>query len=60
VKKLTKWQKQGLREMRRLGRYLLTVDAEHKRKGEPGYNQMRWTHFCNTPGCAGGHYEHKF
>ena len=32
------------------------ADAEHEARGEPGYDQERYTHNCGTPACALGHW----
>lgn len=32
------------------------ADADHDAKGEPRYKQYVYTHECNTPACALGHW----
>jgi hypothetical protein len=57
----------GDRRLLRLADVLDKADAEHKRRGEPGYCQSRYRNTklpdeelspaaCGTPACAWGHY----
>jgi hypothetical protein len=49
--------KVGLRRLERLAKILDTADAEHRKRGEPKYDQSRVEHIeCGSPGCAIGHW----
>lgn len=52
---------QGNKRLLKLASVLDTADAEHRKRGEPAYNQRDTTSYdekrdCETPGCAWGHY----
>ena len=52
----------GNRRLLVLAAILDTADAEHRRKGEPTYNQTYWYHYNESsepvgPACAGAHWE---
>lgn len=42
--------------LEKLATILDAADAEHKKKGEPTYNQNATVHPCGTPACAIGHW----
>jgi hypothetical protein len=50
--------KVGNRRLLVLAAILDTADAEHRRKGEPTYNQCVWSHYDGiSPACAAAHWE---
>lgn len=46
----------GKKRLLKLAEILDTADAEHRKKGEPTYNQDQLIHPCGTPACALGHW----
>jgi hypothetical protein len=46
----------GNRRLLKLASILDTADAEHRRRGEPTYDQRAFDHQCGTPACAYGHW----
>lgn len=48
--------KRGWKRLLKLADILDVADAEHKRKGEPTYDQSELAHPCGSPACAVGHY----
>lgn len=52
----TLFKRYGAKRLLRLAAVLDTVDAEHAKKGEPGYCQSIGGHPCGTPACALGHW----
>lgn len=48
---------QGQRNLLKLAAILDTADAEHRKRGEPTYDQTIYEHECHTPACALGHWE---
>jgi hypothetical protein len=45
----------GNRRLLKLADILDVADALHRKRGEPGYDQERYTHPCGSPACALGH-----
>ena len=48
--------KAGWKRLLKLADILDVADAEHKKKGEPTYDQSQITHRCGSPACAIGHW----
>lgn len=46
----------GNRRLLKLADILDTADAEHRKRKEPTYDQGQFTHECDTPACALGHW----
>lgn len=46
----------GLRRLLKLADILDTADAEHRKRGEPTYDQGVFASSCGTPACALGHW----
>jgi hypothetical protein len=46
----------GNRRLLKLASILDTADAEHRKRGEPTYEQGCFRHECGTPACALGHW----
>jgi hypothetical protein len=47
---------EGMARLLQLAEMLDRADEEHKRKGEPGYDQERYRHGCGAPACGLGHW----
>lgn len=52
----TIFQRWGARRLLKLADILDVADAEHRKKGEPRYDQGMLAHRCGTPACALGHW----
>lgn len=46
----------GNKRLLMLADRLNIVDAIHRKKGEPTYDQSSLVHACGSPACAAGHY----
>lgn len=46
----------GAKRLLKLAAILDKADAEHRKKGEPTYDQTNIRHTCGTPACALGHW----